>query len=216
MPLLPKDGLMFKLSRRAVGGGLVALLAFAGAACSDDEEPTETGDAPEETTTTGAEAEETTTTAGDDEAADVVEIIGTNDLESYVFEDVPTEAVPVGSQLSLTNTGTEPHEIVALRIPDDETRTIDEIAALPEDEQEALFADPAALATVIVALTGTTDTPGAVEGDGTLTEPGRYALICTFPTGITDDVVANATGPLDPGDAPPHVALGMYAELIVE
>lgn len=211
---------MFKLPRRAVAGGLVALLAVAGAACSDDEEPTETGDAPtttveEETTTTVAEDEETTTTEGS-ASGDVVEIIGTNEGDSYHYEDVPTEAIAAGSKLSLTNTGTEPHEIVALRIPDDETRTIDEIAALSEEEQGAIFADESQLATVIVSLTGTTDTPGAVEGDGTLSEPGRYAIICTFPAGVTDDQVANATGPLETGDAPPHVALGMYAEIVVE
>jgi hypothetical protein len=210
---------MIKLPRRAVAGGLVALLAFAGAACSDDdEEPTETGDAPEETTTTGAE--ETTTTEATDEtdggdAAGVIEIIGTNTADSYTFEDVPTEAVPVGSKLSLTNTGTEPHEIIAILIPESETRSVDEIAALSEEEQTAIFGAEPEPATVVLAATGTTDTPGAVVGDGTINEPGRYALLCFLPTGSTDAIL-ESDGPPAESEAPPHVALGMFAELTVE
>lgn len=205
---------MMKLQRRALAGALVAALALAGAACSDDdEEPAETGSAPEETTTTAPEeeSEETTTTAPEDEepAGDAVEVTGVD----FAFEDLP-ESVPAGTQLTFTNAGTQPHELVALLIPESETRSIDELAALPDAEQAALFGagEPA---TVIVAVPGGS-VPGPVVGDGTLSDPGRYAIICTFPVGVTVEEIQNATGPLDPAGRPTHDDEGMYAELIVE
>jgi hypothetical protein len=67
---------------------------------------------------------------------------------------------------------------------------------------------------VLLAKTGTTDTPGAVVGDGTLTEPGRYAIVCFLPVGAHDDVL-DAEGPPE-SDAPPHVSQGMFAELVVD
>lgn len=205
---------MMKLHRRAVAGGLVAALAFAGAACSDDDdEPAETGSAPEESTTTAApeeEPEETTTTAPEEEepAGEAVEVTAIE----YEFQGLP-ESVPAGTQLSLTNSGAEPHELVALAIPETETRTIDELAALPPEELGAVFAGPPG--TVIIAMPGDTDTLLA-EGDGTLTEPGRYAIVCTFPVGVTVEEIQNATGPLDPAGRPTHDQEGMYAEVIVE
>ena len=57
---------------------------------------------------------------------------------------------------------------------------------------------------------------------GTLTEPGRYVLICAIPTGISPqeylDAVAAAGGqkPQIPGAAEPHLAHGMFTELVVE
>lgn len=209
---------MFNLSRRAVAGGLVALLAVTGAACSDDDdEPNETGDAPtttaaEETTTTAGE--ETTTTEG--AAGEVIEIIGTNDgTSSYAFEDVPTDPVPAGSRLSLVNTGTEPHELILIRIPDEETRPVGDLVSLSDEELGAVFGGEPEPATVILAASGTTDTPGAVVGDGTVTEPGRYAVLCFLPVGSTDDLL-EADGPPEDATTPPHAALGMFAELTVE
>lgn len=203
---------MIKLQRRAVAGALVAVLALAGAACSDDDDDTaETGSAPEETTTTAApEDEETTTTEGDEPAGEVVEITAVE----YEFQEVP-DSVPAGTQLSLTNAGEEPHELIAILIPASETRSVDEIAALSEEEQSAIFGGEPEPDTVILAATGTTDTPGAVVGDGTLTEPGRYALLCFLPVGSTDEIL-QSEGPPPAGDAPPHVSQGMYAELTVE
>ena len=69
-------------------------------------------------------------------------------------------------------------------------------------------------ATVILAATGQTDVPGAVVGDGTLTEPGRYAIVCFLPVG-SDDSILESEGPPPEGEAPPHAMQGMVAELTV-
>ena len=69
--------------------------------------------------------------------------------------------------------------------------------------------------------------PGAPEpivavGDGTLTEPGRYVLMCFIPVGADPEeymtAVAAAGGGKPEGVAggPPHFTAGMVAELTVE
>ena len=140
----------------------------------------------------------------DDEVLEVTAV-------DWAFEGVP-ESVEAGTRLSLVNEGDEPHELVAFRIPDDETRPVSEIVALPEEELGPIFGagEPAA---VILAATGTTDPPGAVVGDGTRTEAGRYAIVCFLPVGA-DDSVLESEGPPE-SDAPPHVSQGMFAELVV-
>lgn len=192
--------------RRARGlvlGVVAALvLALAGSACSDDSGDTEAAD--ETVATTAAPAETTTTTAG----PTTVEVTAAD----YAFAGVP-EAVAAGSTISLTTeAGGEPHEVVAVLLPDEETRPAGELAALPDAELGTLFAEEAALVTI--ALPGTTDTPGPVVGDGTLSEPGRYLLLCTFPQDTTVEDVESSTGPLQGDD--PHYTLGMFAELSVE
>ena len=68
----------------------------------------------------------------------------------YAFEDLPA-TVAAGTMLSLTNTSTaELHELVAIRIPDDEQRPVAELAALPEAEIDAVFGATMP-ATVIIA-----------------------------------------------------------------
>jgi len=172
------------------------------AACSDDDEDTATDD-----TTTTVE-EETTTTEADAPEGEVVEITAVE----YGFEGLPEE-VPAGTKLSLSNEGQEPHELVAIRIPDEETRSVEELVQLPMDQLGAVFGGEPQPETVILAARGQTDTPGAVVGDGTLTEPGRYAIVCFLPVG-SDDSVLESEGPPE-GDAPPHVSQGMFAELVV-
>jgi len=166
-----------------------------GAACGSDDDSSE----PADTTTTTAEAPEVTTisvTARD-----------------YEFEGVP-DTIAAGSTISLTTEdGGEPHEFVAVLVPETETRSLEELIELPQAELEALFAEEPPLVTI--AFPGSTDQPGPVVGDGTLTEPGRYLYLCTFPQGTTVDDVANAEGPLQ-GDTPPHFVLGMVGELTVE
>ena len=187
-------------TRRRAAAVAACLLALGLAACGDDDD-TATAD---ETPTT--EAAETPT----EEAPEgkIVEITAVD----WAFEGVP-ESVEAGTKLSLTNEGDEPHELVAIRIPDEETRPVSEIVALPEEELGAVFGGEPMPATVLLAATGTTDTPGAVMGDGTLTEPGRYAIVCFLPVGA-DDSILESEGPPE-SDAPPHVSQGMFAELTV-
>lgn len=181
-----------------------ALVGLLGGACSSDSGTDESRQADEAVTETTV-AEVTTTTAGGPQTFEIT-------AADYTFAGVP-ESVVAGSTLSLTTEpGGEPHEVVAVALPETETRPAGELVALPDDEFGALFAEEAALVTI--ALPGTTDTPGPVVGDGTLDEPGRYLLLCTFPQGTSVADVEAATGPLE-GDQR-HYTLGMFAELRVK
>ena len=86
---------------------------------------------------------------------------------------------------------------------------------LPPDELAAFFP---LVETVILAPPGAEGI--AVEGTGTLTEPGRYAIICAIPTGADpDEYMAAAAesegGPPEVDGGPPHIANGMFAEVVV-
>jgi hypothetical protein len=137
----------------------------------------------------------------------------------FAFEGVPA-SMPAGSKLTLTNASdVEVHQLVALRIPEDEQRTVDELVALPEDELFAVFAEEQPPATVLFARPGQDGV--AAVGDGTIDEPGRYALLCFVPVGADPDeylaAAEQAQGPTpDVAGGPPHAAEGMFAELTVE
>ncbi len=85
---------------------------------------------------------------------------------------------------------------------------------LPPDESEAIL-EPG-LTTVILAPPGGGNI--VPVGDGTLSEPGRYAILCFIPTGIAPqeylDAVA-ATGEPPESELPPHFVHGMMGEIIV-
>jgi hypothetical protein len=137
----------------------------------------------------------------------------------YKFEGLP-DSVAVGSTFSLANSSQkELHEAVAVRIPDDEERSIDELAALPEAELEAIFAGEPAFVLLAMPDAAAADQIVAV-GDGTVTEAGRYAVVCFIPTGadpqaFMDAVATSEGGPPDVEGGPPHFANGMYAEFEV-
>ncbi len=153
---------------------------------------------------------------GDDEAEpESVEIVGIN----YEYEGVP-ETLAVGSDLSFRNDAdNEVHEIVVVRINDDETRPIEELAQLPPEEGQA-----STVIGVSVALPGETGT--VVEGDDlVLDQPGRYALLCFIPLGSDVDLARQLLSGPPPegegppptlGEGPPHVTAGMFAEFTVE
>jgi plastocyanin len=134
----------------------------------------------------------------------------------YGFEGLPEEVAP-GSTLTLVNeSSVEVHELVAIRLPDDEKRSADELVKLPPEELAGFFP---LVETVIIAPPEGAGFP--VEGMGTLTEPGRYLIICAIPTGASPDeymaAAAEADGaPPQVAGGPPHLAMGMYGELIVE
>lgn len=133
----------------------------------------------------------------------------------YAFVGVPDE-VPAGTELTLSNDSeVEVHELVAIRLPDDEDRSVAELVTLPPEELAAFFP---AVDTVLIAPPMADGM--AVEGTGVLTEPGRYALICVIPTGADpDDYLAAAAeaegGPPQVDGGPPHIVEGMFAELTV-
>lgn len=214
--------------RMPAGRMMLVPLALAGVlvlgACSDDgddggdatETATTTATATVEATSTATEAATGTATATPTEAAAEGETVEVTAVD-YGFEGLP-ESMSVGDTLALTNASdVEFHEMVVFRLPDDETRSVEELLALPEAEQEALFADGPA--TVLVAAPG--EAGMAVLGDGTLAEAGNYVALCFIPIGADPQMVADAMASAggeapDLGDGPPHVTEGMYATFVVE
>jgi hypothetical protein len=135
----------------------------------------------------------------------------------YGYNGIP-DTVEAGTVFTLVNTApAELHEFVALRLPDDETRPVSALVTLPIEELGAILAvEPAA---VLLALPDGGQMIPAV-GDGTLTEPGRYAIICMIPEGADpqgylDAAAASQGGPPEVEGGPPHIALGMFAEVTV-
>jgi len=177
----------------------VAMLA----ACGEDAD-----DASEDDTTSTSDA------AVDSAPADKVTVTAVD----FDFEGLP-RSIPAGSQLELVNEAPkELHELVAIHLPTAETRSAEELMALPEAELGALLGTgpPAA---VLLAPPGGPQIPAV--GDGTLTEPGRYLMFCAIPTGVDPavylDAVADSQGaPPQVEGGPPHFVAGMFAELTVE
>lgn len=152
--------------------------------------------------------------AGDDaaDAGDAVEVA----LHDYAFVGLP-ETVPAGTQFTVVNVSEEEaHEFVAFRLEDDEERSVEELVELPPEELGQTLGEPA---TVLVAGPGGPMVQAV--GDGTVDEPGRYAVVCFVPTGADpEEFLAGAEesteGPPEVEGGPPHAAQGMYGEFTVE
>ena len=160
----------------------------------------------------GDEADETSDTSAAAEAAAEVEVT----LVDYAFQGLPPE-LEAGTKLTVTNgSQTELHELVAFRLPESETRPITELAQLPQDQLEpALGGAPV---TVLLAAPGAPMIPAV--GDGTLADPGRYAVMCFIPTGANPEEYLQAAaesqeGPPQVEGGPPHFTKGMLAEVTV-
>ncbi|MCB1017439.1 MAG: hypothetical protein KDB10_20295 [Acidimicrobiales bacterium] len=190
---------MNRTIRTATTLACIGLLGGIGAACGDD------AGASAPPTTVGHEH------TSDDHDAMTVEIDGVD----YRFEHVP-ESVPAGTRLSFTNrSAKELHELVAFRVDTDEP--LDDLLALPQDELERQLGIPTA---VLVQPPGAPEAFAAV-GDGTLTEPGRYVLLCTIPQGADPEAYVAAAQAAQGGrpegfDGAPHFTLGMAAEVTAE
>jgi len=195
------------------GAGVVAL-SLAACGGDDDDAADTTSAAPAATeapmATAPAGTEPMGSMAGD---MPVVTVDGVD----YGFENLPAE-ITAGTMLSFQNVSDkEFHEMVVIRIPDEETRSVEELVALTEEEQKAIFGDalPA-----LVAVAGPGEAGMPVLGDGTIAEPGRYAVVCFIPIGADPAAVAEAmqtesSEPPDLGGGPPHVTAGMFAEVLV-
>lgn len=138
-------------------------------------------------------------------------------LVDYGFEGLP-DALAAGSTLSVDNQSDgELHELVAVRLPDGEDRGAEELVQLPPEEFGAFFPG---VQTVLLQAPGTNEVVAA-EGDGTLTEPGRYLVLCAIPTGadpqeyLTAAAAAEGGPPQGVEGGPPHFVNGMWAELTV-
>jgi hypothetical protein len=181
---------------------IVTALVFAACGDDDDAEPAAT-----------EPAAPVTEPPVEESAGAAVEVVAFD----YGYNGIP-DTVEAGTVFTLVNTApAELHEFVALRLPDDETRPVSELVTLPIEELGAILAvEPAA---VLLALPDGGQMIPAV-GDGTLTEPGRYAIICMIPEGADpqgylDAAAASQGGPPEVEGGPPHIALGMFAEVTV-
>jgi hypothetical protein len=203
---------MMKKLRR--GPMLMVPLAFAGAlilgACAGDNDETATV-----VPTVATDATATPTEGAGGEATDTIVVTAVD----YSFEGLPAQ-VAVGSTLALTNaSATELHELVAIRLPDGEERSAEELLGLSEAEVgELLGGAPPAM--VLIALPSGGDSFAAV-GDGTLSAAGRYLVLCAIPVGADIDefmaaVAAGGEGPPDVAGGPPHFVVGMYGEVVVQ
>lgn len=184
-------------ARTALVGALVGASLLL-SACGDD--------------TVGADSPDTvesTTPPADDVPA--VEVRAAD----FGFGGLPRQVAP-GTAFRLVNDSTvELHELVAIRLADDDERPIEEI--VHHDVEALLASGPPAM--VLLAAPGGGEQIVAV-GDGTLTEPGRYALLCMIPTGVDPaEYLAAAAesqgGPPDVAGGAPHIAHGMFAEIVV-
>jgi len=185
-------------SATATATAAVAVVVL-GAGCSDESASSETT-APRSTSTVAA-------TPGHDH----VEVTAVD----FDFEGLP-KTIEAGTRLTLTNGAPrELHELVAFRLPDDEDRPVADLLKLPEAELSPLLGQPT---TVLLAAPGADQIPAV--GDGTLTEPGRYLVMCSIPTGVDpaeylSAAAASAVQKPDVPGGPPHFTSGMFAELTV-
>lgn len=164
--------------------------------------------------TPGAESEGTGS-EGSEAAAAGGEAIAVSAVD-YEFVGLPEEA-PAGTSWTFTNEGTEPHEMVVFRLPEDETRSVEELLQLPEEEVGPIVGAPVAVA---IALPG--EEGRVVQGEPTFAEPGRYAVLCFIPTGTDPEAYAEAFAnpeggppPTTGDEGPPHALQGMVAEITV-
>jgi plastocyanin len=199
---------------------IVAVLAtgsLLGAACGDDDDTT-TDD-----TTTDAED-----TGGGEETDDGGEDTGGEDTDGgetegaiavtavdYAFEGIP-DTVESGATFTLTNEGEELHEMVAFLIPEGEDRSIEELVQLEDEELGEVFGGEPTPEFVLMAEPGDEGTVVFPEGaEATVTEAGRYGVVCFIPVGMTEMPSGEQEGPPE-GDGPPHAMEGMVAEFTVE
>ncbi len=136
--------------------------------------------------------------------------------QDYGFAGLPKTVAP-GSKLEMTNSSNkELHEMVVIRLPDDEKRPVGDLIKLSDEELGVIAETEPAM--VLIAAPGEDAMP--VLGDGTLTEKGRYAVLCFIPTGADPEAYLNAAengdGPPEVEGGEPHAFKGMYGEVTVK
>lgn len=180
---------------RTVAASCLALVALV--ACGDDPERDEAAVPSASTASTSVTPTEpaTTTTLHLEDGAFVFDAV------DFQYEVVP-ETIPVGTRLTMRNrSASEAHEIVVFRVPDADDRTAAEMLADPTAAlEDPVFAGEPVL--VVIQTPDMTD-PLMGVGDGVMSEPGRYVVLCGLPIG-------------GEAGADPHFSRGMFGEFTVE
>ncbi len=155
----------------------------------------------------------TLSACGDDASAAVKDGVLGVTMDDFHYGDLPDE-IPAGTRIEVSNASErELHEFVAVRLADDDERAVEDVVA----DLDSLFSGmPAA---VLLAPPDSSEQIVAV-GDGTLSEPGRYVVLCMIPTGADPNTYLTAAegaedGPPEVDGGAPHVMNGMFAELTV-
>lgn len=174
-------------------------LAMIAAGCSDDDSADgDGGGTTTETTVASAEPVDDTTSA---------EGVVTITMDDYSFVDLPAE-VPAGTRFQVANVSSEEiHEVVAVRLPEDEDRPVSELMSMSLEELGPMMGGEPDM--VLIAMPDSDETI-APYGD-TLTDPGRYLIACFIPV----DAPMDHQGPPTPDMAPFHYERGMWGELTV-
>jgi hypothetical protein len=181
-------------------------------ACGSDDDGDAATDSDAATDDTGAASDGATSTTDAPSQGGVVDV----ELVDFAFVGLP-DSVAAGTRLTITNSSeVELHKLSALPISENEVRPVEELLLLPGAELAAILR--VRPATVLVAGPGG---PQIDEvGDGTLSAPGRYVIICAVPVGLDPDEYLDALSsngrPSMTGGGRPHFTLGMVAELVVE
>ncbi len=124
-----------------------------------------------------------------------------------------------GTTLTLKNSSTkELHEMVVIRLKDDEKRPVSQLVTLPEARGRAGLRRRAGHGPHRPAQRRRGDQGG---GHGKLTEKGRYAVICAIPLGADPAAYLAAAqsatgGPPNVPGGPPHLTQGMFGEITVK
>lgn len=108
----------------------------------------------------------------------------------YAYQNVPVNLAAGARSIRLTNTGSERHELVLLRVND-----------FVDDTGRQILDTPPELAYTKVHSVGSVTVEPGQDGYVVATlHPGRYLMVCYLPVG---------------GRGPPHFTRGMSAEVIV-
>jgi hypothetical protein len=120
----------------------------------------------------------------------------------YAFDGIPADAQAGKTLIRITNDGTEYHEVVLERVPEGETRSLEEIVALPQQVEGDL----------LEYLGSAFAPPG--QGNWTVVDlsAGRHAALCFIPVGATTPEAA--TGQID-DTTQLHATEGMFADMQV-